>query len=117
MKPERITSAMTFSLYLWTNAIIPLPPQEWIDLSRSFCLSLNEDVILRRTNRTNFFSKRMVMQWRRLPRELVESPSLEAFKNHGYVALRDVVSGMGWWLDFGLVILEAFFSLNDSVIL
>lgn len=33
------------------------------------------------------------------PREVVGSPSLEMFENHGDVALRDMVSGhggMGW---------------------
>lgn len=33
------------------------------------------------------------MQWHRQPREVVQSPSLEVFKNHGDVALGDVV---GW---------------------
>jgi len=45
--------------------------------------------------RKNVFSARAVMQWHRLPREVVESPSLEVFKSSGDVALRDVVSGHG----------------------
>ena len=49
--------------------------------------------------RRRFFFKRVVMHWHRLPREVVESPSLEVLKNHGEVALGDLVSGhggMGW---------------------
>ena len=41
--------------------------------------------------RKHFFS----VQWHRLPMEVVESPSLEVFKNCVAVALRDVVSGHG----------------------
>ena len=35
------------------------------------------------------------MQWHGLPREVVQSPSLEVFRSCGAVALRDVVSGHG----------------------
>ena len=41
--------------------------------------------------RKKFFSERAVLQWHKLPREVVESPSLEVLKNHGDVALKDVV--------------------------
>jgi len=34
-------------------------------------------------------------QWHRLPREVVDSPSLEVFQDHVDVALRDMVSGHG----------------------
>ena len=40
--------------------------------------------------RNNFFSG-VVMHWHGLPREVVESPSLEMFKKHRGVVLRDVV--------------------------
>ena len=45
------------------------------------------------------------------------SPSLEVFKDHGDVALRDVVSGHGGSLWLNLVIVVAFSNLNDTVIL
>ena len=54
--------------------------------------------------RKNFFSKRVVKHWNKLPREMVESLFLEAFKKCVNVAWREVVSehGGGWadsWLD------------------
>ena len=44
--------------------------------------------------RRKFFTQRLVTHWNRLPKEVVDAPSLEAFKARLDVALGSLV----WWL-------------------
>ena len=44
--------------------------------------------------RRKFFTQRVVTHWNRLPKEVVDAPSLEAFKARLDVALGSLV----WWL-------------------
>ena len=57
-------------------------------------------------------------QWHRLPRKVVESPSLGGLKNCRVVAVRDVDSGGdGLVVGHDDLILVVFFNLDDSVFL
>ena len=44
--------------------------------------------------RRNFFTQRVVTHWNRLPKEVVDAPSLDAFKARLDVALGSLI----WWL-------------------
>ena len=50
--------------------------------------------------RKHFFSERVVRQWHRLPREVMELLSLEVLQKHGNMALRGMVMSTDW-LDIG----------------
>jgi len=71
-------------------------PKGVLGALRGICKSLEVNNELTRSRkldiRNDFFFERAVRQWHRVPREVVESPSMEVLKNHGEVARSDIVS-------------------------
>ena len=74
------------------NTIMVFPKTEWVDSNRTrgkgFKLKQGR---IRLDIRKKFFTWRVVTHWNRLPKEIVDAPSLEAFKARLDVALGSLV--------------------------
>ena len=74
--------------------------QEWdqlfaqSDSDRQAGMALKYKGRFRLDNRQRFFTRRVMRQWNRLPREVVNAPSLEAFK----ARLNGILGSLIWWL-------------------
>ena len=78
------------------GGLVSSPPATGQEAMASGCITGRFRLDIRK----NFFPERVVRPCPRLPRAVVESPSLEGFSNHVDVALGDMVEQAWWcWVD------------------
>jgi len=75
----------------WLQHLSYLPKRIFISSPETHCRRWRGQRRFRLDIRRNFFSQRVVTHWNRLPRDVVDAPSLEAFKARLDVALGSLV--------------------------
>ena len=92
LEKRRLRGTLLFSTTTWKAVVVRqvLVSQVTTDRTRANGLKLHQGRF-RLDIRKNFFTARVIRHRNRLPREVVESPSLEVFKKRVDVALQDMV--------------------------